>query len=268
MKRYVLRGGRAGAERLRLLSRVTWPTTESVLRAAGLCQGLRCLDAGCGVGAVTLEMARQVGPHGQAVGIDVDEPALELARQEARRQRLPAVFRPGNLLDLAEDSAYDFTYARFLLSHLPGPGSAVERLERATRPGGVVVLEDVDFAGHFCHPASPAFDRYVALYRESVRREGADACLGPRLPDLLEGAGLTGVELGVMLPTFRRGEGKRMAAVTLEHIREAVLAAGLITAPELDATVAELEHFARDPRSIISLPRIFQVWGRKPPTSS
>ena len=45
---YVLRGGRAGAKRLRLLNRVKWPTTEALLRAAGLRAGMICLDVGCG----------------------------------------------------------------------------------------------------------------------------------------------------------------------------------------------------------------------------
>jgi 2-polyprenyl-3-methyl-5-hydroxy-6-metoxy-1,4-benzoquinol methylase len=51
-----LRGCRAGAERLRLLNRVKWPTTESLLRAACM----SCLDVGCSSGDVTLKMAALV----------------------------------------------------------------------------------------------------------------------------------------------------------------------------------------------------------------
>jgi SAM-dependent methyltransferase len=264
---YVLRGGAIGAERLRLLARVLWPLTEALLRRVGLAAGQRCLDVGCGIGAVTLELARAVGPSGQAVGIDTDEGALGLARQEAQRQGLPAVFRAGGVLELAEESARDLVYARFVLSHLQQPDQAAQRLVRAVRPGGVVVVEDTDFAGHFGHPACPAFDRYVALYQEVVRRRGGDACLGPRLPGLLEEAGLGDVELEVVQPAFRRGEGKRLAAVTLEHVREAVVAAGLAAAAEVDRMVTELETFASDPRTIVSLPRIFRVWGRRTTSS-
>src|SRR5262245_34117914 len=179
---YVLRGGEEGAERLRLLGRVIGPTTEALLARVGVTEGMRCLDVGCGLGAVTLELARRVGPAGQAVGIDLDEPVLELARQDAEQQRLPAVFRVGSVLELAEEPTYDLVHARFLLSHLARPDEAMRRLAGAARPGGVVVVEDTDFAGHFCHPACPAFDRYVALYRTVVRGRGGDACLGPRLP--------------------------------------------------------------------------------------
>ena len=264
MTGYALRGGKEGAERLRLLGRVVGPTTLALLSRVGLARGLRCLDVGCGLGSVTLELARRAGPGGEAVGIDVDEQALELARRDAEREGLPAAFRAGGVLELADGPAYDLVYARFLLSHLARPGEAVRRLAAAARPGGVVVVEDTDFAGHFCHPPCPAFDRYVALYREVVRGRGGDACLGPRLPELLEEAGLGGVEVQVAQPTFRRGEGKRLAAVTLAHIRESVVGAGLASAGEVGGMVAELEAFAAGPRTLVSLPRIFQTWGRKP----
>ena len=67
---YVLRGGRAGADRLRLLNRVKWPTTEPLLRMAGLRAGMSCLDIGCGSGDVTLKMAALVGAEGHVVGVD------------------------------------------------------------------------------------------------------------------------------------------------------------------------------------------------------
>src|SRR5262245_65959467 len=89
----VLRGGELGAQRLRLLTRVVWPTTRDFLREVGVAPGMRCLDVGCGSGGVTLRLARRVGPTGHATGIDTDERCLELARQEAARRGLPADFR-------------------------------------------------------------------------------------------------------------------------------------------------------------------------------
>src|SRR5438552_1984228 len=45
---YVLRGGEKGAERLKLLASVMWPTTKRLLRRAGLRPGMCCLDASGG----------------------------------------------------------------------------------------------------------------------------------------------------------------------------------------------------------------------------
>jgi len=55
-----------------------------------------------------------------------------------------------------------------------------------------------------------------------------------------------------------------MAVLTLEGISDAVVAEGLASSAELSELLAELSEFAADPRTLMSLPRIFQVWGRRP----
>ncbi len=261
---YVLRGGRAGAERLRLLNRVKWPTTQPLLRAAGLRTGMSCLDVGCGSGDVTLRMAALVGAEGNVVGVDRDQSILQLASQEAERQGLPVTFRRLDTEELAEESAYDLVFARYLLSHLPRPQRAVELMVRAVRPGGRLVLEDVFFPGHICYPANAAFDRYLELYQAVASlKEGGDAAIGVRLLGMALEAGLVEVRVGLVVPTFRDGEGKRVAQVTMEHIREAVVGAGLVSGPEVDNVVAELGRLADDDRTLMSLAPTFQVWGRR-----
>ena len=261
---YVLRGGRAGAQRLRLLNRVKWPTTEAVLGAAGLRAGMSCLDVGCGGGDVTLKMAAIVGAEGNVVGVDRDEAILRLAGQEAERQDLSVTFRRLEAEDLTEQSAYDVVFSRYLLSHLPRPRRAVEAMVRALRPGGRLVLEDVFFPGHVCYPANAAFARYLEIYQEvASAKEGGDAAIGPRLLGLALDAGLVEVQVGLVVPTFRDGDGKRVAQVTMEHIREAAVGAGLVTDQEVDDIVAELSRFAEDERTLMSIAPTFQVWGRK-----
>jgi SAM-dependent methyltransferase len=261
---YVLRGGLAGAERLRLLNRVKWPTTEPLLGAAGLRAGMSCLDVGCGGGDVTLKMAAIVGAEGNVVGVDRDEAILRLAEQEAERQSLSVTFRRLDAEGLTEQSAYDLVFARYLLSHLPRPQRAVEAMVRALRPGGRLVLEDVFFPGHVCYPANAAFARYLEIYQDVARtKEGGDAAIGPRLLGLALEAGLVEARVGLVVPTFRDGEGKRVAQVTMEHIREAAVGTGSATEDEVDDIVAELGRFADDERTLMSIAPTFQVWGRK-----
>lgn len=260
---YVLRGGVKGAERLRLLASVKWPSTKVLLDRVGLRQGMHCLDVGCGTGAVTLKMAEMVGPSGLAVGLDLDEDSLSLARKEAHRLELNAEFRPGTVIGLQEASAYDLVFGRFVLTHLREPEKAIARMVAAARPGGVIVVEDIQFTGHFCYPACPAFDRYVELYQGVVRRKGGDPNIGPRLLGMFLDAGFADVDLEVIQPTYWQGPGKQIAAVTMEHIREAVVGAGLADDEKINGIVAELDSFARDLRTTMSLPRIFQVWGKR-----
>jgi hypothetical protein len=55
----------------------------------------------------------------------------------------------------------------------------------------VSTFEDVDFAGHFCHPPAAAFDRFVALYQAAARQRGADADVGRSLPAWIAAAGFS-----------------------------------------------------------------------------
>ena len=152
MTDYVLRGADEGARRLGLLARVMWPTSRPLLRRAGLRRGLRCLDVGCGSGEVTRRLARAVGPEGAVVGVDMDAAILEHARREAARLGLSVCFRPGSATALDGDPGYDLVYARFLLTHLREPEAALRQMARAARPGGVVVVEDIDFSASSATP--------------------------------------------------------------------------------------------------------------------
>jgi len=261
---YILQGGEQGAERLRLLAAVKWPTTKLLLDRAGLGPGLNCLDLGCGTGAVAFQIAEAVKPAGRVTGVDFDERCVELARAETQRRGVDAEFRCGLADQLNENCVYDLVFARFLLTHLPQPEKALECIVRATKPGGVVVVEDIQFTGHFAHPACPAFERYVSLYQELVRQKGGDPNIGPRLPEMFLEAGLMDVAFEVIQPSYQAGLGKRLAEVTMEHIHEAVVAAGLASDQEVNVIIAGIKAFADDPKTILSLPRIFQVTGKKP----
>ena len=51
--RYIISGGLAGRERLRVLARAMYPTTAALFDRIGIEPGISCLDVGCGGGDVT-----------------------------------------------------------------------------------------------------------------------------------------------------------------------------------------------------------------------
>src|SRR5215210_1504584 len=85
----------------------------------------------------------------------------------------------------------------------------------------------------------------------------------PTTEPLLRAARLAEVCVGLVVPTFREGEGKWVTRVTMEHIREAVVGAGLASDSEVDNVVGELGRLADDDRTLMSMAPTFQVWGRK-----
>jgi ubiquinone/menaquinone biosynthesis C-methylase UbiE len=262
---YVIRGGVAGRERLRLLSRVMHQTTTALLDRLDLRDGLVCLDAGCGGGDATLELARRVAPHGRVVGLDIDQTKLDLAAEGARQQGIGNVeFRFSGADDLAATAEFDVVYARFLLTHLADPARTVGSFFRYLRPGGVIALEDIDFSGYFTYPESKAFRRYCELYYAIVGRRGGDPAIGPRLPFLIREAGFANRGLVIVQPMGITGEAKMLSALTMENIADTVVQDGLATREECAELARELYAFAENPDTLAGTPRIFQVWGRRP----
>ncbi len=261
--RYVIRGGAAGRERLRILAAVMGPQTRALLDEVGIPAGATCLDIGCGGGDVSLELARRTGPAGRVIGVDLDEAKLAIARSEAAEQGvINVVFEARDVTQWEPDTLFDVVYMRFLLTHLSDPAALVAAVRRHTRPGGVVIVEDVDFRGHFAEPDCPALTRFVELYGLSVRRRGADPNIGPRLPGLLRGAGFDEVHLKLAQQVAMVGGIKLLTCITQANIADAVLKDGLVTETELRKTIDELNAFARDPHTVLGGPRVFQAWSR------
>jgi SAM-dependent methyltransferase len=264
---YAIRGGIAGRERLRILARTLHASTGALFERVGVGEGLRCLDAGCGGGDVTLDLARRVGPHGAVVGADSDEAKLDIARQEAVAQSIGNVeFRALDLRTQAAGDDFDLVYARFLLTHLADPARAIGAFWRALRPGGLLIVEDIDFKGSFAWPEIAAFRRYCELYQAVVRRRGGNPDIGPQLPILLADAEFGEIAMHVVQPSAAQGEVKLVNPITLENIADTVLQDGLATRQEIDTLVQALYEFAANPRTVTGLARVIQAWGRKPMT--
>ena len=261
---YLIRGGLAGRERLRVLGRVMRPTTLPLLERAGVTAGLRCLDVGCGGGDVSLDLASLVGPTGSVLGLDLDSAKIEMARADAGQTALENVeFRVGDLTDGLGEEVYDVVYARFVLTHLSDPEAGVATMKRALRPGGRLVVEDIDFRGSFCEPTSAMFSRYEDIYERSARAGGGDPWIALRLPAMLVAAGLDRVEPTVVQAADLVGESKVMPPLTLENIRGTALHHGVATAEEIDGLVDELYALARDTSTFVANPRMVQVVGVK-----
>lgn len=263
---YVIRGGEAGRERLRVLSSAVNPNTIALLDRAGIAPTARCLDLGCGGGDVTTLLAQRAHA-GTVIGIDKDPVAIDLARAEARQRGIDNVdFRVGEVDSLPADlDQFDVVNARFLLSHLPDPGAMLHTMVGRCRPGGVVIVEDINISGSICWPPNEAFARSIELYSATVRARGGEPDLGPRLPSMLHDAGLVDVHARVAQPGGVRGDAKRIQLITLTNIAEAAISLGLTTAAEVEQLEHDLaDHVERD-GTFITTARIIQAWGRRQP---
>jgi SAM-dependent methyltransferase len=100
-----------------------------VLGLAGLCPGMRVLDAGCGNG----EYLRALAGRGvRAAGCDL---SLGMLRSAAR----PGLFCADVTALPVRDEAFDVVLAAHMLYHAPGRRAAVRELRRVLAPGGVCI---------------------------------------------------------------------------------------------------------------------------------
>jgi SAM-dependent methyltransferase len=248
------------------------PATTALLDRVGVADDAACLDVGCGGGDVTLELARRAR-GGRIVGLDLDEAKLEIARTEAREAGVDNVeYRCEDLRNAELGTGYDLVHARFVLSHLVDPQAAVDRLVEALRPGGLLVVTDIEKTAAICEPSHRSFARYIELYVLAARARGVDPDIGPRLPAILANAGCSPVHVNVAQPVGRRPDGyegdvKLTAPVTLESIADAILTPGLAERGELDAAVDDLYRLAADDETLIGTPRMVQAWGYRPSDS-
>ena len=262
---YMIRGGIEGRERLRVLSRVMRPGTLSLFERAGIGAGMRCLDVGCGGGDVTFDLASLVGITGNVVGLDIDPVKIGLAQGDAEQGEVSNVeFRVGDLTDGLGEEEYDVVYARFVLWTLPDPEGALRQMVTAIKPGGRLVVEDIDFDASDCYPRSEDFERYQEIFRQTAAHLGADLNFGSRVPRALLDAGLLGVQPSVVQPAGLEGEVKVMHPLSLENVRAVVLMHQVAGGEEVDHVVDALYALARDPTTYMFCPRIVQAFGDKP----
>jgi SAM-dependent methyltransferase len=99
--------------------------------------GDRALDIGCGFGDTTQRLAALVGADGEAVGIDVSEPFLAMAREEAEAAGADNVsFLSGDVqvMDLSE--GFDYAFSRMGIMFFANPVQALRNVREALAPGG------------------------------------------------------------------------------------------------------------------------------------
>jgi ubiquinone/menaquinone biosynthesis C-methylase UbiE len=140
---YIL--GHSGREIQRLIHQasILRPITERLLRSAGISQGMRVLDLGCGAGDVALLAAELVGPSGSVVGIDRNQAVIAMARQRARRAKVRHVeFQDVSIEDFSDREPFDAVVARFVLIHQADAVGLIRIASDLARPGGVVAFHE------------------------------------------------------------------------------------------------------------------------------
>ncbi len=99
--------------------------------------GDRAIDLGCGFGDTTQRLAKLVGPEGEAVGIDVSEPFIAAAREEAQAAGADTVrFIAGDIQVTEIEEEFDYAFSRMGIMFFANPVQALRNVRKALVPGG------------------------------------------------------------------------------------------------------------------------------------
>jgi ubiquinone/menaquinone biosynthesis C-methylase UbiE len=173
--------------------------TEDVLRRAGLEEGMRVLDIGCGAGDVSLLATRLVGPAGAVIGVDKSPETLALARRRAEADQVQNVrFIEGDLIDLDLKESIDALIGRFVLMFLPNPAAVLRRLSSLVRAGGIVVFQEMDIGFTRTIPSNlPLWQQCGDWIRNAFQCAGVDVQMGPKLYATFRRAGLPAPQMNL-----------------------------------------------------------------------
>jgi SAM-dependent methyltransferase len=118
-------------------------------RFAGLAPGMKVLDLGAGAGIDVFLASRQVGPHGEAIGLDMTDAMLQRARMNAEKLGIRnARFVKGEIEDipLPADSV-DHVLSNCVINLVPDKRRAFGEIHRVLREGGSFTISDIVIEG-------------------------------------------------------------------------------------------------------------------------
>jgi arsenite methyltransferase len=163
-----------------------------VHEALGALAGDRVLDAGCGPGFYVAETLERVGPEGSVVGVDASEPMLALAAKRCEGHDNVA-FERGDVTALpVADADFDRALSVQVLEYVADIPAALGELFRVLRPGGRLLIWDVDWATVSWHSEDPArMQRFLAGWDKHL----TDPALPRILSARMRAAGFEEVEM-------------------------------------------------------------------------
>jgi arsenite methyltransferase len=161
---------------------------------ADLHEGETVLDLGSGAGADVLISAKRVGPTGRAIGLDMTDEMLALARANAAEAGATNVeFVKGHIEDIPlEDNTVDVVISNCVINLSADKPQVLQEAARVLKPGGRFAVSDVI--------ADPDMDDATRADMQQWTGCVAGALTEREFTDALTAAGLTAIEIR---PTHR-----------------------------------------------------------------
>jgi ubiquinone/menaquinone biosynthesis C-methylase UbiE len=232
-------------------------TRAAAVDALRLSAGDVVLDVGCGSGDVAVGLVPLVHPGGRIVGVDASEAMVREARRRTEGRGLPVAFEVGDAQNLAfDDGTFDACRCERVLIHVPDAAGALGEMARVTRPGGRIIVVDIDADATLIDSTDREITRTIISTLTDTYRNG---WIGRQLPRLFRDTGVTDVTTDSMAVRFNF----TVAARILRPHLQSVEADGLVAAASIRQWRDELEAAEKAGTFFFAL-TFFVVGGSKP----
>lgn len=214
--------------------------------------GSRVLEAGCGVGAQTVTLARN-SPGARIVSIDISADFLGQAEAKVAAAGLANVeFAQADIFDLPfHPGSFDDVFVCFVLEHLSEPVEALIALKALLKPGGTMTVIEGDHGSAYFHPDSQEAREAIQCQVDLQRAAGGNALIGREVYPLMVAAGFEEVSVSPRMvyvdgsrPDLIEGFTKKTFTAMVEGVREPAIESGLAEPEAFDAGIRALYRTA------------------------
>ena len=180
-------------------------------------------------------LAVRVGSGGSVTATDLDTRFLDALDHDN------LTVQAHNLLEDDPPGEFDVVHARLLVEHLPFD-KALDALLVAVKPGGFLLVEDLDHVSAAPHPPVPELERAQEAILSFMSNAGFDPYCGRRLRGALRDRGLEDVHAEGSVTVMHAGTpGMDFYRFTLEALGPTLVERGAISQDDIDAARASLD---------------------------
>jgi ubiquinone/menaquinone biosynthesis C-methylase UbiE len=210
--------------------------------------GTSVLEAGCGVGAQTIILARN-NPDTKITSIDLEEDSLRAARDRVSSEGFRNVtFHQSDIFHLPfEDDSFDHVFVCFVLEHIPDPVEALRCLRRVLKQGGTITVIEGDHGSAYFHPDSLYARKAIQCLIDIQVEMGGNALIGRQLYPLLRKSEYDDIKVSPRMiyvdsskPDLVEGFTKNTFIAMVEGVKERAMRAGLMKVADWDQGIRDL----------------------------
>lgn len=215
--------------------------------------GSKVLEAGCGVGAQTVILAKN-SPEAEITSVDISRGSLKHAESLTRSEGISNVnFQQADIMNLPfPENSFDHVFVCFVLEHLKNPGNALQSLKRVLKDGGSLTVIEGDHGSCYFYPETKeALKVWNCLVRSQKHLNG-NPMIGRELHHLLVDSEFKEVEISPKIvyvdsskPKLVDGFIKKTIIAMVEGVKDQVLEKGMVDVKTWNKGINDLYKTAK-----------------------